>query len=65
MITTIPDLEAYPKTILLRDRTEVVIRPLDQGDTGRLFKRVGQAELQEVEAAAKAAIEAEDLDMSD
>ena len=34
-------------------------------ETGRLFKRVGKAELQEVEAAAKAAIEAEDLDMSD
>lgn len=37
MVQTIPDLEAYPKTILLRDRTEAVIRPLNHEDAGRLF----------------------------
>ena len=37
LTTTIPDLEAYPKTILLRDGTEATVRPLNDQDTSRLF----------------------------
>lgn len=38
MTTTIPDIGAYPKHILLRDHTQVVIRPLDSEDAPRLLK---------------------------
>jgi L-amino acid N-acyltransferase YncA len=37
METSIPDLDAYPKRILLRDGTEAAIRPLYEEDTARLF----------------------------
>ena len=47
MTTTIPDIGAYPKTILLRDGTKVVIRPLAREDSTRLlefFQRIPEEE---------------------
>ena len=47
MITGIPGLEAYPKTIMLRDRTEAVIRPLAEADKTALlnfFQRIPEEE---------------------
>ena len=47
MTTGIPGLEAYPKTIMLRDRTEAVIRPLAEGDKTALlnfFQRIPEEE---------------------
>jgi len=38
MMPTIPDIGAYPKTILLRDGTQVVIRPLASEDATRLLE---------------------------
>ena len=43
MTTTIPDIEAYPKTILLRDGTPVDLRPLVEEDKLKLlsfFRRI-------------------------
>jgi len=37
MTTALPNIEDYPKTIMLRDRTEVAIRPLAEGDKVRLL----------------------------
>ena len=42
MTTSIPYLDAYPKTIFLRDRGEAVIRPLNGQDTARLFNFFGR-----------------------
>ena len=47
MMTTMPDIGAYPKTILLRDGTPAVVRPLAASDAARLlefFQRVPQEE---------------------
>jgi L-amino acid N-acyltransferase YncA len=47
MTTIIPDIGAYPKTVLLRDNTRVVIRPLTEGDAHRLlrfFQRIPEEE---------------------
>ena len=38
MTTIIPDIGAYPKTILLRDNTQVVMRPLTKEDAQRLLR---------------------------
>ena len=35
----LPHIESYPKTVLLRDRSKVVIRPLEEGDKVRLLTR--------------------------
>jgi RimJ/RimL family protein N-acetyltransferase len=32
MATSLPGIDSYPKTILLRDRTDVIVRPLAQAD---------------------------------
>ena len=43
MITSLPSIEAYPKTILLRDNTQVVLRPMlgeDKISLLNFFKRV-------------------------
>ena len=48
MITAMPDTEAYPKTVMLRDETRVVsIRPMQAGDKVHLldfFKRIPEEE---------------------
>jgi L-amino acid N-acyltransferase YncA len=47
MMPTIPDIRAYPKTILLRDGTQVVIRPLMANDATPLlefFQRIPEEE---------------------
>lgn len=47
MTTGIPGLEAYPKTIMLRDMTEVIIRPLSESDKIALlsfFQRIPEEE---------------------
>jgi L-amino acid N-acyltransferase YncA len=47
MTITIPDIEAYPKNLLLRDGSPAVIRPLAANDADRLlefFQRVPQEE---------------------
>ena len=47
MITTIPNVQAYPKTIMLRDGTQVTIRPLITDDKVRMlqfFERVPEEE---------------------
>jgi L-amino acid N-acyltransferase YncA len=47
MTTTIPDIGAYPKTMLLRDETRVVMRPLTQEDAPRLlsfFQKIPEEE---------------------
>lgn len=47
MTTIIPDIGAYPKTVLLRDDTQVVIRPLTGEDAPRLlrfFQRIPEEE---------------------
>ena len=47
MIAGIPGLEAYPKTIMLRDRTEAIIRPLAEADKTALlnfFQRIPEEE---------------------
>ena len=44
---TLPNIEAYPKTIMLRDGTPVKLRPLEEGDKLQLlrfFKRVPEDE---------------------
>ncbi|NQW22447.1 MAG: GNAT family N-acetyltransferase [SAR202 cluster bacterium] len=38
MLKTIPNIEAYPKTILLRDDTQVEMRPLTNDDKTRLLE---------------------------
>ena len=46
---TLPNIEAYPKTIRLRDGTPVKIRPLKEADKLRLlmfFDRVPEEERQ-------------------
>ena len=43
MTTTLPGIDAFPKTILLRDGTQVTLRPLVEGDKLRLldfFRRI-------------------------
>ena len=43
----LPNIEAYPKTILLRDETRVELRPLEEADKLRLlqfFERIPEAE---------------------
>lgn len=32
MVTSMPGIDSYPKTIMLRDRTDVILRPLAEGD---------------------------------
>ena len=48
MTTAMPDTEAYPKTVMLRDETRVVsIRPMQAGDKAHLldfFKRIPEEE---------------------
>ena len=47
MTTTIPGIEAYPKTILLRDSTELKLRTLIEEDKLRLldfFRRIPEEE---------------------
>ncbi len=47
MTTTIPDIEAYPKTILLRDGTPVDLTPLVEEDKLKLlgfFRRIPEEE---------------------
>ena len=47
MTNTIPDIEAYPRTVMLRDGTQVILRPLEEGDKVQLldfFKRVPEEE---------------------
>jgi RimJ/RimL family protein N-acetyltransferase len=47
MATTIPNIETYPKHFLLRDGTEVILRPLVEEDEFRLlefFRRIPQGE---------------------
>lgn len=48
MITAMPDTEAYPKTVMLRDETRVVsIRAMQTGDKVYLldfFKRIPEEE---------------------
>ncbi len=42
-----PNQEAYPKTLLLRDETKAIIRPLESGDKIRLlrfFERIPEAD---------------------
>lgn len=46
-MATLPNIEAYPKTVMLHDRTPVVLRPLEPGDTVRLlqfFQRIPEEE---------------------
>ncbi len=46
-MATLPNIEAYPKTIMLHDGTPVVLRPLEPGDKVRLlqfFQRVPEEE---------------------
>lgn len=38
MVTTIPNVEAYPKTVLLRDGMTVTVRPLEPEDEGALLQ---------------------------
>lgn len=45
--TTLPEIESYPKTIMLRDETQVVLRPLTAGDQAGLidlFQRLPEEE---------------------
>ncbi|HEU0021976.1 MAG TPA: GNAT family N-acetyltransferase [Dehalococcoidia bacterium] len=45
--STLPDIESYPKTIMLRDETRVVLRPLMAGDQAGLldlFQRLPEEE---------------------
>lgn len=45
--TTLPEIESYPKTILLKDETQVVLRPLtavDQAGLLDLFQRLPEEE---------------------
>lgn len=47
MTTTIPDIGAYPKTIRLRDGTQIVLRPLTSDDASDLlefFRRIPEEE---------------------
>jgi L-amino acid N-acyltransferase YncA len=47
MTTTIPNIETYPKHFMLRDGTEVTLRPLVEEDQSRLlefFRRVPEGE---------------------
>lgn len=47
MTTGIPGLEAYPKMVMLRDRTEAIIRPLAEADKTALlnfFHRIPEEE---------------------
>lgn len=47
MTTTIPGIEAYPKTIMLRDGSQIVLRPLAAEDKIRLldfFRRIPEEE---------------------
>ncbi len=47
MITTIPNIEAYPKTVLLKDGTHVTLRLLVEEDRSRLlsfFRRIPEQE---------------------
>ena len=47
MTTTIPGIDAFPKTILLRDGTQVTLRPLVEEDKLRLldfFRRIPEEE---------------------
>jgi L-amino acid N-acyltransferase YncA len=46
-MTTLPNIKAYPKTIMLNDGTPVAVRPLEPGDKVRLlqfFQRVPEEE---------------------
>lgn len=47
MIATIPNIDAYPKTVLLRDGAQVCLRPLAPEDRDRLldfFRRIPEQE---------------------
>jgi len=47
MIATIPNVETYPKTVLLKDGTPVTLRPLVEEDRSRLlsfFERIPEQE---------------------
>jgi hypothetical protein len=37
-MATLPNIEAYPKAIMLHDGTPVVLRPLEPGDKVRLLQ---------------------------
>jgi L-amino acid N-acyltransferase YncA len=41
-MTTLPNIKAYPKTIMLNDGTPVVLRPLHTDDTVRLLEFFGR-----------------------
>lgn len=46
-MTTLPEIEAYPKTTMLKDETQVVLRPLSKGDLPGLldlFQRLPEEE---------------------
>ncbi len=46
-MVTLPDIEAYPKTVMLRDGSQVQLRPLEAQDKLRLlrfFERIPEAE---------------------
>lgn len=45
--STLPEIEAYPKTVMLKDETQVVLRPLAEGDKAGLldlFQRMPEEE---------------------
>ena len=45
--TTLPEIESYPKVIMLKDETQVVLRPLTEGDQAGLldlFQRLPEEE---------------------
>ena len=47
MIATVPNVETYPKTVLLKDETPVTLRPLLEEDRSRLlsfFQRIPEQE---------------------
>jgi L-amino acid N-acyltransferase YncA len=41
-MTALPDMEAYPKTVRLRDGAAVCVRPLQEDDAGRLSRFFGR-----------------------
>ncbi len=47
MIATIPNIEAYPKTVMLRDGTQVILRPLAEEDQAQLLNFFGRIPEQE------------------
>ncbi len=47
MTMTIPDIAAYPKTLMLADQTQVLLRPVEEGDSRKLlefFRKIPEEE---------------------